>query len=492
MGPGTASHRELPAWYLPMQGRGTCRGAAVIDDVDDDPTVLAHAQALCNQMGVALQRAHAAREEAQVRERAQTQEVRNTLLAAIAHDYRTPLATIVGAASSLHEQSARLNAEQSARLAGTVLQEMARLSRMTDNTLQLARLDADGLSLRCDWESAEELVGAVLRRARERAPQRSLRARLEPGLPLLWCDAILLSQLLDNLIDNALKYSPEDAPVELLVRRRWRAGDAGGARPRTGHRASLAGTGVSGLPARRRSGDARHRRGAGVAPGVGVGLAVCRAIARVHGGELRLRARGHGGCSFECLLPVTAAPAQPDDRAAAVTLRVLLVEDDRDLRATLRDALSVEGHEVLTAASLSEGMALLAHARNRLDLVLLDLGLPDGDGEALLATLRRDRNWPVLVISARDATANKIRLLDAGADDYLVKPFSVGELLARMRVALRHRGTALQPAVTHYRHGGRADRRGGAARARDGAAGAPDAHRIQAAGHAGAPAPGRW
>ena len=70
--------------------------------------MLAHAQALCNQMGVALQRVHAAREEAQVRERAQTQEVRNALLAAIAHDYRTPLATIVGAASSLHEQSARL------------------------------------------------------------------------------------------------------------------------------------------------------------------------------------------------------------------------------------------------------------------------------------------------------------------------------------------------------------------------------------------------
>ena len=135
-----------------------------------------------------------------------------------------------------------------------------------------------------------------------------------------------------------------------------------------------------------------------------------------------------------------------------MTLRVLLVEDDRDLRATLRDALSVEGHEVLTAASLSEGMALLAHVN--LDLVLLDLGLPDGDGEALLATLRRDRNWPLLVISAKDATANKIRLLDAGADDYLVKPFSVAELLARMRVALRHRGTTLQPALTDYRLGG--------------------------------------
>jgi len=139
-----------------------------------------------------------------------------------------------------------------------------------------------------------------------------------------------------------------------------------------------------------------------------------------------------------------------------VSLRVLLVEDDADLRATLRGALQVEGHDVLTAASLSEGLALLANGH--FDVVLLDLGLPDGDGETLLALLRRNRNWPVLVISARDAVEHKIRLLDAGADDYLIKPFSVAELLARMRVAVRHRGTTVQPALTRYaRHGVQVD-----------------------------------
>jgi len=131
-------------------------------------------------------------------------------------------------------------------------------------------------------------------------------------------------------------------------------------------------------------------------------------------------------------------------------IRVLLVEDDRDLRTTLRDALALEGYEVSTAASLSEGLALWSHARSGPDLVVLDLGLPDGDGEALLAAMRRRVATPVLVISARQADGQKIRLLDAGADDYLVKPFSIGELLARLRVALRHRGTALKPALTHY------------------------------------------
>lgn len=145
-----------------------------------------------------------------------------------------------------------------------------------------------------------------------------------------------------------------------------------------------------------------------------------------------------------------------------MTLRVLLVEDDRELRTTLRDAVAVEGYSVLTAASLSEGLALVAHAATPataidepgVDLVVLDLGLPDGDGQALLCTLRRRHSIPVLVISAREAEGHKIRLLDAGADDYLVKPFSVGELLARMRVALRHRGTTVQAALTHYRRAG--------------------------------------
>lgn len=144
-----------------------------------------------------------------------------------------------------------------------------------------------------------------------------------------------------------------------------------------------------------------------------------------------------------------------------MSLRVLLVEDDRELRLTLRDALTVEGHEVLTAASLSEGLALVAHAGAgqvragaSVDLVILDLGLPDGDGEQLLASLRRRHSTPVVVVSARQADGQKIRLLDAGADDYLVKPFSVGELLARMRVAMRHRGTTVQAAVTQYHQGG--------------------------------------
>jgi two-component system, OmpR family, KDP operon response regulator KdpE len=129
-----------------------------------------------------------------------------------------------------------------------------------------------------------------------------------------------------------------------------------------------------------------------------------------------------------------------------MTLRILVVEDDREIRAMMQSSLSVEGFEVQTAVSLSEAGALLRYALP--DVLVLDLGLPDGDGVELVHEVRKQHALPILVVSARHQEAQKIQLLDAGADDYLTKPFSVSELLARIRVALRHRGTALSAAVT--------------------------------------------
>jgi two-component system KDP operon response regulator KdpE len=135
--------------------------------------------------------------------------------------------------------------------------------------------------------------------------------------------------------------------------------------------------------------------------------------------------------------------------------RILLVEDDRVLRISLLEALSVEGYAMKTAVSLADARAQLQHAPagEAIDLIVLDLGLPDGDGQSLLTDLRRSSNTPVIVISARQAEGQKIQLLDQGADDYLVKPFGIGELLARIRVALRHRGHSAEPALLHYQHG---------------------------------------
>lgn len=313
-GPGTGRHSEQPAWYLPLRSRGSSYGAALVRLAEPQHAAdgtRARAQALCDLLGVALQRAVLARQSGAARALAQTQGVRNAMLASISHDYRTPLAVILGAASSLQDQGERLSAAQRGRLAAQIVDEVEQLSRMTDNTLQLARLDAPGVTLRLDWESAEEIVGTALAHARRRDGERRLRARLEPQLPLLRCDAMLLSQLLDNLIDNALKYS--EGPVELVVRQQpVMPGEVapGGADAHVVLAVRDRGAGIA--PAERSKVFEVFRRGdrASAARGAGVGLAVCRAIARAHGGELKLRARAHGGSSFELWLPVVPAPEQ--------------------------------------------------------------------------------------------------------------------------------------------------------------------------------------
>lgn len=135
-----------------------------------------------------------------------------------------------------------------------------------------------------------------------------------------------------------------------------------------------------------------------------------------------------------------------------MSLRVLVIEDDREIRALLQSSLGAEGFTVQTAVSVSEASALLRNAAP--DLVLLDLGLPDGDGSDLVREIRRRHSLPVLIVSARHQEAEKVKLLDAGADDFIAKPFSVSELLARIRVALRHRGTTVLPASRLHEYDG--------------------------------------
>jgi two-component system KDP operon response regulator KdpE len=115
---------------------------------------------------------------------------------------------------------------------------------------------------------------------------------------------------------------------------------------------------------------------------------------------------------------------------------VLLIEDEPQMRRFLRATLKAHGYHVVEAATAREGLAQAA-GRNP-EIVLLDLGLPDGDGLEVARTLRRSSRRPIIVISARGQEHDKVTALDEGADDYLTKPFGVQELLARIRVALRH------------------------------------------------------
>lgn len=123
-------------------------------------------------------------------------------------------------------------------------------------------------------------------------------------------------------------------------------------------------------------------------------------------------------------------------------ISVLIVEDEKEIRRFLRTALESEGLRVYDAETLQRG--LIEAATRKPDLVILDLGLPDGDGIDFIRDYRQWSQTPVIVLSARSDEQDKIAALDAGADDFLAKPFGIGELLARLRVALRRHGSASQ------------------------------------------------
>ncbi len=141
-----------------------------------------------------------------------------------------------------------------------------------------------------------------------------------------------------------------------------------------------------------------------------------------------------------------------------MSLQVLLVEDDLLLRSTLQQAMEVEGFSVDVSGSRAEAMQIAQRYLQvpealSSSLLIVDLGLPDGDGGELIRWVRQHSSLPIIIISARQDDNSKVNLLDAGADDYLVKPFSISELLARIRVAFRHRHHHSRPSLQHFKIG---------------------------------------
>lgn len=303
------------ALTLPIRGQRLCHGAALLRIPAGHSltrAVIDTAQALCDQTGLHLERTLAEDNARRASEDARSQKLRNTLLAAISHDYRTPLANILGAASSLVAQSDRLSREQARTLATTIVDEVEQLSTMTDNTLQLARLDAGSVQVKKDWESLEELVGSAVARTRNRYPDVRIGLRMEPALPLLRCNAQLILQLLDNLVDNAVKYGERQQTVEIIARKLdsellLSVADRGPGIP-TALRERVFLLFERGEPSGATSEGGTPR-------GTGLGLALCRAIVTAHGGHIHARSRQRGGTSVDCRFPLEPQPA-PMDAAA--------------------------------------------------------------------------------------------------------------------------------------------------------------------------------
>jgi two-component system sensor histidine kinase KdpD len=262
-------------------------------------------EAFCRQAAFAFERVRLSDDVSRAAQKAKAEEIRSSLLSAVSHDLRTPLAAITGAATSLRD-SGPLAAEARAELLETVCEEAERLERLVGNLLDMTRLESGGLEPRREWVPADELVGAALSRLETKLEGRKVTTRIEGDVPLLSVDPVLMQQVLVNLLENALKYTPVGSPLELGV---WR--DAGSIVLEVSDHGP-------GLPADAERLFEKFQRGqhAGVA-GVGLGLSICRGIAEAHGGTLSAANRAEGGARFRMRLP--AAPGAPSlEHGAAV------------------------------------------------------------------------------------------------------------------------------------------------------------------------------
>lgn len=290
--------------YLPLRAGPIRHGVLGILAADErllrDPEQWRMLEAASDLAALALERVRLAKEAHVADVRARSEELRNALLASVSHDLRTPLAAITGASSVLLDES--LPAGSRRELLQAVRDEMERLNRRVGNLLDMVRLQGGNLALRLQWSSIEEIVGAALRRLAHRLGGRSVTTAYATQLPLVRVDETMLETVVVNLVENTLKYAPPDSPVEI---------EGAATNEFVVLRVSDRGPGLPPGAEERIFEKFYRADNAGAREGVGLGLAICRAIVDGHGGGITARNREGGGAVFEVSLPREPAPPRP-------------------------------------------------------------------------------------------------------------------------------------------------------------------------------------
>ncbi|MCC6158701.1 MAG: sensor histidine kinase KdpD [Deltaproteobacteria bacterium] len=303
-GLGTDTFPSSDALLMPMNGTTECVGALALRPPDAafarDTERMLLLDALARIAAGALEQRRLLKETQDARMQVESERLQSALLASVSHDLRTPLATITAAAAGLADGVGGGDEARRRHLADLIRQEAERLERLVGNLLQMTRLESGAVRPNLDWQSVEELVGAAIRRMDRELVGRTVEVEVAPDVPLVKADALLIEQVLLNLLDNAAKHTPPATPIEVALRR---DGDAAVV--------SIADRGP-GLPAgsEERVFEKFFRSTmSGGAPGAGLGLAIVRGFVAAHGGSVTARNRPGGGAVFEVRLPVGAADA---------------------------------------------------------------------------------------------------------------------------------------------------------------------------------------
>ena len=369
--------------------------------------------------------------------------LRNEFLAMVSHELRTPLTTIKGCTSVALGSASPLDISELLQYFRMIDEQSDHLRDLVNNLLDLTRIEVGSLSVILKPMDVKTLVDEARTAFLRRGARNTIEVDLAPDLPLIVADRRRITQVLDNLLSNASKYSSEASTIEVT-----------GSRDEFHVAVSVTdeGIGVSADHLTKlfkkfsRIGEGGRER---KVAGEGLGLAICKGIVEAHGGRIWAESRGEErGTRITFTIPEAAVVQESTSDAPAIAssdqVRILAVDDEPQVLWLLRNILSNHGYKSLGTGNPDEMMRLVETEHPH--LVLLDLMLPGTSGFELMARIREVSEVPIIFLSANDQEENVVKALAMGADDYMIKPFSSTELLARVASSLRKRRGAVTTA----------------------------------------------
>ena len=366
--------------------------------------------------------------------------LRAEFLTMVSHELRAPLMSIKGSAATLIGSGDSLDPAEALQFHRIIDDQAEHMRSLITDLLDVARIETGTLSVSQEASEAADLVDRARNSFLSGGGRNNIQIDMELDLPQVMADRRRIVQVLVNLLNNAARHSPESSVITVSARREgvhiaFSVVDEG------------EGVSTDRLPHLFRKHSRIDEEASSGIAGSGVGLAICKGIVEAHGGRIWAESEGHAmGARFSFILPVVGdarhvgpegrsqPPGRPRHSRRGRT-RVLVVDDDPQTLRYIRDVLS-EADFAVTVAADPDSVELLIDAE-RPHLVLLDLMLPGTDGIDLLENIPALSDVPVIFISAYGRDQVVARALEAGAEDYIVKPFSPTELEARIHTALR-------------------------------------------------------
>ena len=429
---------QTKAWIaVPLKVKDRVLGSLMVDRIQahsltqDDLELM---MTVAHQVAIALDNAAAYEQiedlnvglEVKVRERTaeleQADRLRSQFLSHVSHELKTPLTSIKGFLQNLLDGLTGPLNEKQQRYLSRMLDNSDRLIRMIEALLDRTRIQSGRLDLvpveidlgHCVADAVEQL------RLLAQAKQQSLET-IVPSVPLVvWADRDRLIQIVTNLVQNAVKFTPEGGSIMVTVRQESQ---------------TLAGVSVrdtgQGIPPEflDQIFDPffRVKQVRSGTKGLGLGLSIMRTLVEVQGGTIAARSELGQGAELSFTIPLLPTIAMPRGGASAEAPRILVVEDDQDIRQLLQDRLRAMGYRIQLAVDGVQAVEVMRG--ERFEGMILDIGIPSIDGMDVLRHIRRwDQQIPIVMVTASGSKESAVRAIGMGAQAYMLKPFDVNEL----------------------------------------------------------------